>query len=204
LRVAPDGGWISARPVEAYAAPPPGPRPSRDAALEFAVRAHLRAFGPASHGDIAAWTGLRTADVRPALARLDAELERFSDGAGRTLCDIADAPRPDSDVSAPVRLLPWFDSVLLAYEPARRERILPAAYKDRVYLARNLQWLPTFLVDGFVAGTWALKTGRATELTLSPFASVSAVNKRELEAEAEAMLRDVYPDAREHRVRFEA
>jgi hypothetical protein len=203
VRVATDGGWISARPIEAYGAPPPAPRPSRDAALEFAVRAHLRAFGPSSAADVAGWTGLRATDVRPVLERLETELERFTDEAGRTLYDLSGAPRPDAEVSAPVRLLPWFDSVLLAYEPARRQRILPAAYKDRVYMAKNLQWLPTFLVDGFVAGTWSLKTGRGAALTLTPFVRLQSATRKDLEAEAEKMLRSLYPEARAHTVRFE-
>jgi hypothetical protein len=203
VRVATDGGWTSARPAEAYAAPPAGPRPARDGGLEFAVRAHLRAFGPASPGDIAAWTALRIPEVRAAIERLDPDLERFADERGRVVYDLKEAPRPDAGTRAPVRFLPWFDSVLLAYEPGHRSRILPAVYKDRVYVAKNLQWLPTFLIDGFVAGTWSAKPGRTPTLTLTPFARVPATPREALVSEAEALAALLYPDAPGHAVVFE-
>src|SRR5207248_10389216 len=84
---------------------------------------------------------------------------RLEDERGRRLFDLADAPRPHPETPAPPRLLPWFDNVVLAYAPANRGRILPDAYRDRVYVRANLQWLPLLLLDGMVAGTWGPKTG---------------------------------------------
>jgi hypothetical protein len=102
-----------------------------------------------------------------------------------------------------VRLLPWFDSVLLAYASGHRRRILPDAYRDRAYVRANLQWLPTFLVDGLVAGTWSpgLRRGEAT-LTLTPFGSLSVRVREELVEEAEGLLRFLQPDARRRSVLF--
>jgi hypothetical protein len=104
-----------------------------------------------------------------------------------------------------VRLLPWFDSVLLAYTPRHRARILPEAYKDRVYVRANLQWLPTLLVDGLVAGTWSVQAGkREAALSLRPFTELSRPVLRELTEEAERLVRFLRPTASSHRVVIEA
>jgi hypothetical protein len=187
------------------AAPPGGSQPGAEEAVDHVVQAHLRAFGPASAADIAAWTALRAALVRASLARLETHLEHFQDEAGRQLFDLSDASRPDAQTPAPVRVLPWFDSVLLAYEPAERARILPPEYRDRVYLSRNLQWLPTILVDGFVAGTWSAKLDRKNAvLTLEPFVKLGRTARRDLEAEAEALIRVLQPQARSYEAGFQS
>jgi hypothetical protein len=193
--------WDGARPPAASMAPPEPASASDGEALDAVVRWHLRAFGPAAADDVAGWIGRRTPAVREALERLGSELVRFEDEAGRALHDLPDAPRPDPGVEAPVRLLPWFDSVLLAYAPRHRARILPEAYKDRVYVRANLQWLPTFLVDGLVAGTWSVQAGkREAALSLRPFTALSRPVRAELTGEAERLVRFLRPAARAHRV----
>src|SRR3954470_11689072 len=175
---APASGSFGPRTPAALAAAPERPAGlDLDAALDSVVRRHLRAFGPAGPDDVAQWIGWKVPPVRAALERLAGELERFEDPAGRTLYDLPNAPRPDPDGAPPgpplyalptaprpapdgappVRLLPWFDSVLLAYAPGRRGRILPDEHRDAVYNRKNLQIRPTFLVDGLVAGTWAIE-----------------------------------------------
>lgn len=190
------------RPADAaFVAPPAPPSESADEALDAVVRWHLRAFGPAAADDVADFIGWRTPAVRASLDRLAPELLRFEDDRGRALYDLPDAPRPDPDTTAPVRLLPWFDSTLLAYTPRHRARILPDAYRDRVYVRANLQWLPTFLVDGLVAGTWSVQAvRREAALSLRPFAALSGPARAELTAEAERLVRFLRPDAASHRV----
>ena len=199
---APAGGrWDGARPPAASMAPPEPASASTQEALDAVVRCHLRAFGPAAADDVAGWIGWRTPPVRAALERLGPNLLRFEDESGRPLYDLPDAPRPDPDVPAPVRLLPWFDSVLLAYAPKHRARILPDAHRDRVYVRANLQWLPTFLVDGLVAGTWAIDAaGREAALALRPFTPLKRPVKTELVQEAERLIRFLRPTAAAHRV----
>jgi hypothetical protein len=193
--------WDGAKPPAAAMAPPAPAWAVTGEALDAIVRCHLRAFGPSAAEDIAGWIGWRTPPVREALRRLAPELVQFEDEAGRTLHDLEDAPRPDPDTPAPVRLLPWFDSVLLAYAPKHRARILPEAYKDRVYVRANLQWLPTFLVDGLVAGTWSVQAGRReATLSLRPFAEPSRTVRAEIIAEAERLVRFLRPAAASHQV----
>lgn len=202
---APAGGrWDGARPpTGAMAAPEPACASSQEA-LDSVVSWHLRAFGPAAADDVAGWIGWRTPPVREALERLGPQLVRFEDESGRPLHDLPDAPRPEPGVPAAVRLLPWFDSVLLAYAPRHRAHILPEAFKDRVYVRANLQWLPTFLVDGLVAGTWSIGAGRReAAISLQPFAALAAAVRSELAEEAERLVRFMRPLATTHGVTFQ-
>lgn len=205
-RVPADGLWDTVKgPAESKAAAPFAPDPA--AATTEVVRRHLRAFGPAAAEDVAYWTGLRTPQVRTVLTGLGDELVRFTDSAGKLLYDLPDAPRPDAGTAVPVKMLPWFDSSLLAYDSKRRQRILPDEYKDIVYLKKNLQLLPTFLIDGLVAGTWALQAkptrGGSATVTLRPLAPVGRTDRETLAAEAERLVRFARPEVAQHSVVFE-
>jgi hypothetical protein len=102
------------------------------------------------------------------LDRLAGELTEVEGEDGRVLVDLPDAPRPGDDGdTAPVRFLPAFDSTLLAYAPKHRARILPEEHRTAVYEPKNLRILATYLVDGFVAGTWTVEVKRR-EATLDP------------------------------------
>ena len=151
------------------------------------VRRYLAAFGPATTTDLSAWTGVSARDFAAAIATLDDEgaLVRFSDEGGRTLLDLVDAPRPGGDVPAPPRLLPMWDSVLLAY----RDRTRVISDEDRLrVVSRNGDVLPTFLVDGIVTGFWwAEPDGAGTRIALEPFRRLTAAERRALDAEAERL-----------------
>lgn len=181
-----------------------GPRQlDAEAALEAVVLRHLRAFGPAAAEDVAPWTGCRIMPVRAAFDRLAPKLVQLTDESGRLLHDLAEAPRPHADVPAAPRLLPWFDSTLLAYDTRHRCRILPDAHKQAVYNRANLRYEPTFLVDGFVAGTWAIATKRRqATLTLRPLERLDRRTRDALAAEAEALARATQPEAGSHRADF--
>ena len=171
--------------------PPVDPAVAR---LEIA-RAYLAAYGPASKADLSHWSGKAVGAFGDALAALDLVSFRAEDG--RTLFDLASAPRPPADTPAPVRFLPKWDSVLLAH--VRRERIFPEATRS-VVIRKNGDVLPTFLVDGMVAGWWdAPRRGKAV-LTLTPLVKVPARGRREVEAEGLRLLRWLRPDREEHQV----
>jgi hypothetical protein len=149
------------------------------------VRRHLGAFGPASAADIQAWSGLT--GLKAVLEGMAGELATFTDERGRTLYDLPDAPRPDEDVPAPTRLLPEFDSLVLAHDD--RSRVVPDEHRGRL-VTKNLRVRATFLVDGFVAGTWTVaRKGRKATLTLTPFARLPRGARRPLTEEAEALVR---------------
>ena len=147
---------------------------------------YLAAFGPASRRDIGAWSMMHVPEIDRALDRLE-PLRRFRDERGRELLDVPRAPLPDPTTPAPVRFLPKWDNLLLAF--ADRTRVLPEEHRKTV-IKLNGDVAQTFLVDGFVAGTWGVQNGR---IALEPFAALSPAIRRELEAEAarlEAFLGD--------------
>ena len=201
VRAPADGAWGAKAPSSLLAAPRPRGAPKGDKALDEVVRRHLRAFGPAGADDVAGWIGWRTPPVREALERLAGDLERFEDEDGRALYDLPDAPRPDPETPAPPRLLAAFDSVLLAYAAKRRARILPDQHRDAVYERRNLQIRPSYVVDGLVAGTWAIEVKRReATLTLRPLERLARATRGELVDEAERLVRALQPDVKGHAV----
>ena len=161
------------------------------AGLEPLVRRYLAAFGPATVKDAQAWSGVR--NLGPVFEAMRHELRVFRDEDDRELFDLADAPRPDADTPAPVRLLPEYDNLLLAFadhariiEPARRP---PLTTKNGMVAA-------TFLVDGRVAGTWELtRDADAAAIRLRPFGKLTKPALAAVREEAEALLRWHEPDA---------
>jgi len=140
-------------------------------------RRYLAAFGPATRRDIGAWSMMRVAEIDAALELLE-PLPRFRDEQGRELLDVPRAPLPDPETPVPVRFLPKWDNVLLAW--ADRTRVLPERYRKTVIKA-NGDVAQTFLVDGFVAGIWRVEDG---SVGLEPFAPLSRAARREVEDEA--------------------
>jgi hypothetical protein len=173
--------------------------PQPEAAYDLVVRRHLAAFGPASVQDIASWSSVRVPHIRASLSRLKG-LARFQDESGRELFDLRTAPRPPADTPVPVRFLARFDAAILGHDAAERTRILPAAYKKRVIFSAEV-WT-TFLVDGFVAGRYALaSTKKEAILELRPFAPLRKSDKAALVEEGEALVRFYYPDHARHHVK---
>jgi hypothetical protein len=195
VHLPPSGTWryhgpTQLQPCESYLG-----RQCGDAAggAKVLVERYLTAFGPASQSDLLRFAGLRVTDVRPGLDALRRRLVEYKAEDGRKLLDLEGAPIPDADTPAPVRFLPKWDSSILAYD--RRARILPEAYAKAV-IKKNGDVLPTFLVDGVIAGSWdvARKKDAAT-LALTPFARVPKEWQRELEEEGERLLRWHEPEA---------
>ncbi|MEV4000910.1 winged helix DNA-binding domain-containing protein [Actinomadura sp. NPDC049753] len=166
----------------------------QDACLLF--RRYLTAFGPASVADARTWSGL--GGLREVFDRLRPELRVFADASGRELFDLPDAPRPEGDVPAPVRLLPEFDATLLAH--ADRTRMMTTDIRRRV--CNGAAVAATVLVDGTVAATWTAKSAAdAVTLTVRPFRPLSSADRSAIEAEAASLLAFTHPTTR-HDVRL--
>jgi Winged helix DNA-binding domain len=179
VRVPPSGTWARRR-ADLYAAaedwlgPPPSDSPD---AAEHLVRRYLGGFGPASRADIASWSGLAPAALPPILERM--RLRRFASEDGEELLDLPRAPLPDPDTPAPPRFLPTWDATLLVH--ARRTGVLPEEHRGKVFHVRNPHSVPTFLVDGAVAGAWKHERGR---IRLDPFERLDPADRRALTEEA--------------------
>jgi hypothetical protein len=147
------------------------------------VLRYLRAFGPATAKDAQVWSGL--VKLGEVVDRLRLQLRAYVDDEGRELLDLPDAPRPDEDAPAPVRFLPEYDNLLRSH--VERSRVLPPEYKP-LLATKNDSPMPTFLVDGFVRGTWRLSTERSrATLRVVPFAALGAATTA-VAAEAERLL----------------
>jgi len=143
------------------------------------LRRYLEAFGPASRRDMVRWSMLHMPEIKRSLELL--ELRRFRDEQGRELLDVPRAPLPDPDTPAPVRFLPKWDNVLLAF--ADRTRVLPEEYRKTI-IGMNGDVAQTILVDGFVAGRWRVEQGR---VVVEPFTRLARSARDALAAEAEQL-----------------
>jgi Winged helix DNA-binding domain len=182
VRAPPSGTWEQRRadlyaPAEDWLGPP---GVSLEQAGEHLVRRYLTGFGPATRNEIADWAGLPPREVAAVLERL--RLRRFSSQDGEELVDLPRAPLPAPDTLAPVRFLPTWDATLLVH--TRRTGILPERYRPRVFNTKTPQSVPTFLVDGSVAGTWRYENGRVRP---EPFGRLPRSTLRELRDEAERL-----------------
>lgn len=158
--------------------------------LGVLVERYLAAFGPATVGDARAWSGI--AGLKEIFELLRPSLRTFRDEAGRELFDRPDAPRPDEDVPAPVRLLPEFDAPLLAY--ADRTRLMTDEVRRQVCVGDGVA--ATVLVDGSVAATWTLSASNGeASLVVKPFGKLTRADRGAIETEAAAMLAFAHPDS---------
>ena len=99
---------------------------------------------------------------------------QFKSEGGQTLYDVSDAPRPDPDIPAPVRLVAPFDNILLSH--ANRTRVISDEHRKRLFSGKNGVFPGTVLVDGFVAGTWELVgKGEGTSVWVHPYIRLKRV-----------------------------
>ena len=161
---------------------------------------YLAAYGPASVADMARWAGQRRlGPLRDVIAGWGDAVREVAGPDGRRLIDLVDLPVASGDEAAPPRFLARWDSVILGYE--RRERILPDALAPSVVRKAHGDVLPTFIVDGWIAGTWstaAERTGATIELR--PLRTIGRADRRAVVDEAGRLIRFVEPAASDHRV----
>ena len=183
VRVPPSGTWERRR-ADLYAAADRwlGSPPKIDEAdgIELLVRRYLGGFGPAAAAEIGSWAGISPKRLQPVLGRL--EPRSFTAEDGTELLDLPRAALPDPETPAPPRFLPTWDATLLVH--ARRTGILPEEHRPKVFNTRTPQSVPTFMIDGRVAGTWSYEKGK---VRTEPFARIDAAARRELREEADRL-----------------
>jgi hypothetical protein len=182
VRVPPAGTWERRR-ADLYALAEDWLRPSDVSAADgvrLLIRRYLQGFGPAAPKEIADWAGLKVQPVNEALEQL--EMRHFRDETGGLLVDPPRAPLPSPETPAPARFLPTWDATLLVH--ARRTQVLPEEHRAKVFNVKTPQSVPTFTVDGQVAGSWRHDKNR---IEVSPFGRLSKESRAEVEAEAERL-----------------
>lgn len=172
------------------------PDASRADALEHLIRRGLGGFGPMTLADLAAWSGLSAATLRPALDGMT--LVRRRDEQGRELLDLPRRPLVDADAPAPPRLLAAFDNTILSH--ADRTRVIDDDARRTVIRGGIVD--PVVLVDGFVRGRWRVaRAARSAELVVEALGPIPRGHARALRDEAERTLLFAAPDADRRSVR---
>lgn len=186
VQVPPGGTWnFTGSPTLTLASPwlenpPAGEKES----LQQLVMRYLAAFGPATIKDMQTWSGLSR--LREVINTCRPLLRTFRDEQGNELFDLLDAPLPEKSAPMPPRFIPEFDNLLLAY--ADRKRIIADEYRSAVFLTVG-RVRATFLIEGFVAGTWKVEQEqKTTKLIIEPFKPLPTSIRNELAEEGERLL----------------
>ena len=167
--------WLGAAPPGELAGD------DREAALAELARRYLRAHGPASAADLAAWVGLALGDVRRGLRAIGGELVELDGG----LVDLAARePVPDH---LPPRLLPAFDPYLLGWK--NRTFAVPAEHLSRVHPGGGVL-RAVAIVEGMAVGTWrARRRGNRLAVDIDPFCPIDDEAAEALRVEATEVAR---------------
>lgn len=180
--------------IESWVEQPLDHEPSVD---EIVLR-YLAAYGPATTSDIRTWCGLT--GLREVVERLRPQLRTFRDERGRELFDVPEGLLPDPETPAPPRFLPEYDNVLLSH--ADRSRIGSDEHGKLLMSGAGIG-PNTFLLDGFVRGTWRIVQDQTTAtLLLGPLEPLCRQQRAALEDEGRRMLAFAAADAATHDVRF--
>jgi hypothetical protein len=137
-----------------------------DGAIAALFRHQVAAAGPLSRHDLAWWSGLGLTRVDAALASLELTSDEGPDG--RVYHDLPDAPPPAT--LAGVHLLPEFDALFCAFDPAGRARFVDPAHYEVLWKQENGQLLAPVLLDDRLRGHWRLTgSGRRRGLVVTLF-----------------------------------
>ena len=195
VQVPPRGVWgKSAQPTWTTAEHWLGRPLESNESLDRLILRYLKAFGPAALADISAWSGLT--GLRSIVERLRPNLRTFQDERGRELFDIPDGPLPDPQTPSPPRFLPEYDNILIGHDD--RTRVIDHAFRYSIFMG-------TFLVDGFVQGTWAIK--RAADgmtLAIEPLRKLTRAERSAVADEGEQLVAFVAGGAARREVRITA
>ena len=166
VQVPPRGLWgrsgaVKHTSIEAWLGEPP----ADGLTVDGLVVRYLRAFGPASVMDAQMWCGL-TKLRRGLRAAAAGPRRRSATSGGRSCSTCRMRHGPDPDVPAPPRFLYDYENMLLSY--ADRSRAIDPERVRHIVVRQN-EAISTFLVDGFVAGTWQVERERdRASLVLRP------------------------------------
>jgi hypothetical protein len=200
IHIPPRGTWGMGGAVPAVLAEPYlGRRMSNDRSPAKMTLRYLAAFGPATVADVQEWSGLK--GLREVVDALRPKLGVLRDVQGRELFDLPDAPLPDPDTPAPVRFLPEYDNLVLAY--ADRTRMLTREAQQAIWTKNGL--LATALVDGTVAASWKIvRERKRTTLVIDPVRRIAKSDRVALAEEGARLLAFTDPESAEHDVRYAA
>jgi hypothetical protein len=155
--------------------------PSRETALAELARRYVAAYGPATIGDLSAWSGLTIAEARAAVAGAKASLRdvTIQGQPGFVLRD--SLQRTATPATPDVRLLPAFDTYLLGYR--RHDLAVPPVLHRR--LQRGGGWIHPAVVDnGRAVASWSLrKSGGRGTVSVEPLGPITRAIRAGIDSE---------------------
>jgi hypothetical protein len=149
-------------------------------ALGELARRYFAAYGPATVGDLVAWSGIAMAEARSAVTASKASLAEVTI-QGQPGFVLKARQRVTTASTHSVRMLPAFDAYLLGYR--RRDLAVPPALQRR--LQRGGGWIhPAVVVKGRAVAAWSLrKSGGRAEIQVEPFETITRTTRAGVEAE---------------------
>jgi hypothetical protein len=163
----------------------PGFRPAdRQTALSSIVRQYLHAYGPATPPQFARWLGAPPRWAAELFDSLSGELQRVDVEGARAWQLAVDGAVPSTTPHG-VRLLPYFDAYVVGCHP--RAPLFPGRAAERALSPSGQAGnFPVLLINGVVAGVWhQRRSGRKLDITVEPFARLTAPQRRALDGEVE-------------------
>ena len=171
---------------------PPGPDLDRSSALAVIAQRFVRSHAPVSAHDLARWADLTVTDARAGLAAAEGVVQRTIDGRELFVPEaLLDAVSGDHRTgNLPARALPGFDELILGYRD--RTAQLDADHETLVVPGGNGVFSNTLVVDGRVVGTWRRRElARTVDIVASPFARITAPDRRRLDRSLDEFARFV-------------
>ena len=163
----------------------PGFQPDdTDTALRTLVTRYLYAYGPATPRHFARWLSIPPRRAIELFDQLAGELEpvELNGEPGWVIAGDIETPH---EPHRGIRLLPYFDALVVAGQP--RERLYPGAAATRALTpAGQAGSYPVMLVDGVVGGVWhQRRSGRRVAITVEPLRELTVTQRRLLDDEVE-------------------
>jgi Winged helix DNA-binding domain len=187
------GVQVESRGRDAMLAPIPDapPQPTANEGIGDLITTYLRFLGPASPAEVAKYLGSSTAEMKRVWPDDLADVR--VDGRKRWLPADAVPELVGAERPVGVRLLPAMDPLLQARD---RDVVVPDRAQQRE-VWRILGNPGVLLVDGEVAGVWRAKVSgrKRVDLTVTPFTTLPAARRKEVEQEADHVARAREVDA---------
>jgi hypothetical protein len=149
---------------------------------------YLRGYGPATQQDFSLWSGLMAGDAKRAIEDASSMIEQIEvEGAKGQFWmlreDMKALDSVDLAETAPARLLPKFDSILLGHKD--RTRIIKDQCKELVFKPKAGDIAATVLINGQIAGTWKhTRKRRALAVSIKPFGKIAQDDMAEVKQQA--------------------
>jgi len=159
--------------------------PTENEGVERLILLYLRLLGPAAPMEVAKYFGSTTAEMKKVWP--DGLAEVTVDGRKAWLPESAASDLRSAKAQAGIRLLPAMDALLQARD---RDVLVPDRQQQKE-VWKTLGNPGVLLLNGEIAGVWRAKMAgkKRVDLTVTPFGTLTAKDRKAIEAEAAEVAR---------------